>query len=137
MNITYKSELNTIEGFWTLFESTGWNAEYQISARDLRTAVTNSWHVIAAYDGDRLVGFGRIVSDGILHAMVYDLITDSEYQCKGIGTEILTRLVEKCRESNIPDIQLFCARGKRAFYEHRGFRARHEESPGMEYVAIK
>jgi len=42
------------------------------------------------------VGFGRIVTDGILHAMVYDLITDPEYQGSGVGSEVLRMLVAKC-----------------------------------------
>ncbi len=84
-----------------------------------------------------LVGFGRIVSDGILHAMVYDFITHPEYQSKGVDSEVLTRLVEKCQESGIRDIQLFCAKGKRRFYEKRGFVARAEEGPGMDYAGPK
>lgn len=137
MGITYKSELNAIEEYWTLFESTGWNEEYRISQEDLTRVVGKTWSLVAAYDGERLVGFGRIVSDGLLHAMVYDLITDPEYQSKGIGAEVLRRLVDKCNREGIRDIQLFCARGKRTFYEKRGFRARDEESPGMEYVGTR
>lgn len=137
MQITYKSELNTIEGYWKLFESTGWNEEYRISQEDLARVAEKSWSLVAAYDGERLVGFGRIVSDGLLHAMVYDLITDPEYQGRGIGAEVLRRLVDRCNWEGIRDIQLFCARGKRAFYEKRGFKARDEEAPGMEYVRAK
>lgn len=117
-----------------MFEATGWNKEYKVSKEDLATVVSNSRFVMAAYDGDRLVGFGRIVTDGLLRAMVYDLITDPEYQGSGVGSEVLMRLVEKCLESGIRDIQLFCARGRRRFYEKRGFIARHEERPGMDYV---
>ena len=123
-----------MEEFWTLFESTGWNEEYQITRQGLGTAVARSWYLVAAHDGDRLVGFGRVVSDGVLHAMVYDLITDTAYREQGIGTEILTRLVRKCQEERIPDIQLFSARGMRSFYEQRGFRARDDDAPGMEYT---
>ena len=64
------------------------------------------------------------------------LIVDPDYQNRGIGTEMLRWLVEKCREAKIPDIQLFCAKGKRPFYERHGFRARPEDAPGMEYVAV-
>jgi GNAT superfamily N-acetyltransferase len=133
MSLRYDAELTSVDGFYTLFESTGWNREYQLSRQELADALRNSWHVVAAYEGGRLVGIGRVVSDGILHAMVYDLITDPECQRKGIGSEILSRLVRKCREAGIRDIQLFCAWGKRSFYEHRGFRARAEDAPGMEY----
>jgi hypothetical protein len=51
-----------------------------------------------------MVGFGRIVTDQVLHAMIY-----------------------------IRDIQLFCARGKQAFYEKHGFVVRPIDAPGMQY----
>ena len=97
-------------------------------------ALRSSWYVLSAYDGEQLVGFGRLVSDGILHAMIYELIVLPEYRCRGIGGQILEKLVDKCREAGVRDIQLFCARGKRAFYEKRGFAVRPEDEPGMQYI---
>ncbi len=134
MVVKYMTELKSIDGFWLLFEKTGWNKDYKIFKEDLAVAVNNSRFIVAAYEGNRLVGFGRVVTDGILHAMVYDLITDPDYQGRGVGSEVLMRLVEKCQESGIRDIQLFCAKGKRKFYENRGFVVRPEEGPGMDYV---
>jgi GNAT superfamily N-acetyltransferase len=136
MSISYATELTSIEGYWSLFESTGWNREYRITKEALVAVLGNSWHLIAAYDGDTMVGIGRVVSDGVLHAMVYDLIIDPKYQGRGIGTEILKRLVAKCRDVGIRDVQLFCAEGKRAFYERRGFRARRAGAPGMEFAGV-
>ncbi len=137
MSIQYQTKLRSMEGFWHLFESTGWNEEYRISEDDLALAVRNSSSQVAAYDGDRLAGYGRVVTDGILHAMVYDLITDPDYQGRGIGSEVLKRLVDECKRAGIRDIQLFCAKGRRRFYEKRGFTARREDAPGMDYVDRK
>jgi len=61
------------------------------------------------------------VTDQVLHAMIYDLIVDPGYQRQGLGSQVLDRLVARCQEANIRDIQLFCARGKQAFYEKHGF----------------
>jgi ribosomal protein S18 acetylase RimI-like enzyme len=134
MAITYGTELTSIDGYWSLFESTGWNRQYRIKKVDLATVLERTWYMVTAYDGQRLVGIGRIVSDGLLHAMIYDLITDPGYRGKGIATEILRRLVARCREARVRDIQLFCADGAQEFYEKRGFRARPSGAPGMEYV---
>ncbi len=133
----YEAALRSVHPFWTLFESTGWNDEYRLTEEEYEAALRASRFVVAAYDGDRLAGFGRVVADGRIHAMVYDLITDREYRGRGIGTEILRRLVEACREAGIRDIQLFSARGAREFYEKRGFRARSVDAPGMEYAGAK
>jgi GNAT superfamily N-acetyltransferase len=120
------------EDFLSLFETTGWNTEYEASADDLALALQNSWLTVAAYDEDRLVGFGRAVSDHVLHAMIYDMIVLPEYQGKGIGTMVLRRLVDRCHASGIKDIQLFCAKGKKGFYEKNGFLPRSDDAPGMQ-----
>ena len=94
-------------------------------------ALDNSWYVITAYDNSELVGIGRVVSDGILYAMIYDMIVKPSHQGRGIGTDILQRLVEKCKVAGVREVQLFSARGKAPFYVKRGFVKRSEDGPGM------
>ncbi|MBN1453618.1 MAG: GNAT family N-acetyltransferase [Anaerolineales bacterium] len=134
MPLEFCTDIPAHDQFWELFQTTGWNENYQLSPDDLMRALRSSWYVLSAYDGVRLVGFGRLVSDGVLHAMIYELIVLPEYQGQGVGGEILEKLVEKCRETGVRDIQLFCAQGKRDFYEKRGFVARPGDGPGMQYV---
>jgi len=118
--------------FFRLFETTGWNEEYRLGPDRLYEAVLASWHTVSAYDGDRLAGFGRMICDGVVHALILDMIVLPRYQGKGIGTGILSRLVERCREASIRDIQLFSAKGKAGFYEKNGFSPRPENAPGMQ-----
>ena len=132
--ITYCSDPPEDNKFAALFETTGWSENYHAAPNDFSVAFANSWYTLSAYDDTQLVGFGRIVSDRVLHAMIYELIVLPEYQSKGIGGEILDRLVRHCQEAGIRDIQLFCAAGKRPFYEKRGFAARQENAPGMYYA---
>ena len=63
--------------------------------------------------------------------MIYDLIILPSHQGQGIGSEILSRLVSKCRAAGIRDVQLFSAPGKSTFYAKRGFKARPSDAPGM------
>jgi len=134
MEIDIRSEIPASDQFWKLFQTTGWNEKYQLEPEELEQALCSSWYVLSAYEGESLVGFGRLVSDGVLHAMVYELIVLPEYQGQGIGGKILEKLVERCKETGVRDIQLFCAAGKREFYEKRGFVARSEDAPGIQYV---
>jgi len=134
MPIEFCTEIPARDRFWILFHTTGWNKNYQLSPDELAQALRSSWYVLSAYDGKRLVGFGRLVSDGIIHAMIYELIVLPEYQGQGIGGKILEKLVKKCQDAGVRDIQLFCARGKREFYERRGFAARPNDAPGMQYI---
>jgi GNAT superfamily N-acetyltransferase len=130
--IALSEQLPDKEEYFSLFNTTGWNNDYKASPDDLERANQNSWLVVSAYDENNLVGFGRAVTDYVLHAMIFDMIVLPDYQGRGIGTMILSRLVNRCLERGIRDIQLFCAKGKRAFYEKNGFEVRADDAPGMQ-----
>jgi GNAT superfamily N-acetyltransferase len=74
----------------------------------------------------------QVLSDGVLHALIVNVIVTPEMRGHGIGTEIMTRLVARCQEEGVLQVQLFSARGKSGFYEHLGFVARPDDGPGME-----
>ena len=132
-DIEYRTQAPDPDAFLALFETTGWNEAYRATSDDLARGLEGSWHTLSAYDGERLVGFGRLVSDGALHAMVFDLIVHPTHRRRGIGSEILRRLTAECRRRGVRDVQLFAARGKREFYERHGFSARPGDAPGMEF----
>jgi len=73
-----------------------------------------------------------VLSDGVLHALIVDVIVMPEMRGHGIGTEIMRRLVARCQEAGVLQVQLFSARGKRDFYERLGFVVRPDDGPGME-----
>ena len=119
--------------YFKLFESTGWNEEYGLDEEQLHATLLESWYLVAAYHSGRLVALGRTISDGILHALIVDMIVHPDYQNRGVRGALLDQLVERCHASGIRDIQLFCARGKADFYRKHGFRSRPLEAPGMEW----
>lgn len=120
--------------YFELFETTGWNRNYMATPGEIEQALQKSWYTVSAYEGEELVGSGRIVSDSVLYAMIYDLIVRPSHQNRGIGTAILQRLLRRCKNAGIREIQLFCAKGKSGFYGKRGFRDRPSDAPGMIYV---
>ncbi len=136
-SILYVHEIPDKEKYLELFETTDWNTSYQASSYELNKAIQNSWYVIAAYENHELIGFGRIVSDGVLYAMIYDLIVKPAFQSQGVGTCILEQLIEKCKKVNMRCIQLFSAQGKIDFYQKRGFIQRSDDAPGMSFIFSK
>ncbi|WP_051697771.1 GNAT family N-acetyltransferase [Prevotella sp. 10(H)] len=131
ISIQYKAELPDADSFFELFRTTGWSSTKQ--KEELFEAISNSWYSLSAYSNDRLVGFGRIISDGNLHAFIVDLIVLPEYQGQGIGKKILNDLTAEAKNKGINDIQLFCAKGKKDFYLKNNFEERPENAPGMQY----
>ncbi len=130
--IILNEELPSINDYWDLFLTTGWNSEYNFSITDLEKAIKNSWYSVSIYENNKMIGFGRIISDGVHHALIVDLIIHPDFQNKGLGSILLDKLVNKCKESKIRDIQLFAAENKFEFYEKFGFEKRPISAPGMQ-----
>jgi len=131
--IYYRDSSPNIHQYRELYLQTDWNIARRASLVDLARSISNSWAVITAWEGDRLVGSGRVVSDGALYAVIYDLIVHTDYQNQNIGSTILSELIARIEEAGIHEIQLFSARGKTEFYEKRGFQSRPGDAPGMAY----
>lgn len=116
-----------------LFETTGWNDGYQADELRLGTAISNSWFTLSAYsDENELVGFGRVVSDGVLYAFICDMIVAPAYQNRGIGSKILRKLIQQCQKAGIRVLWLFAAADKSGFYQKHGFADRPQNAPGMQ-----
>lgn len=129
--INYAERVPDCEAYLELFNTTGWNDMYRASAGDLQRSLTRSWHAVSAFEGRKLVGFGRLLSDGVLYAVVFDVIVAPERQRRGIGTGIMQRLLKRCETHGVRDILLFSARGTPEFYRRFGFAERSDDAPGM------
>ena len=114
-----------------LFETTGWNDMYRRSPAELEAALAASWYVVSAHDRSELVGSARLVSDGVLYAVVFDMIVAPTHQRRGIGSRMLRHLLERCEEAGIRDVLLFAARDTADFYGRFGFVPRPAQAPGM------
>lgn len=59
----------------------------------------NSTLVISVWQGDRLLGAVRVLSDKIVRSVIYDLVVDPEFRGKGIGRELIKRCVQQYPKS--------------------------------------
>lgn len=134
---SFTSVLPDEQDIFELFLTTGWNDAYRITSGEFMVTLRNSWYCYSAYANGMLVGFGRILCDGVLHALILDLIVHPDWQGKGLGGRILNALVDQCRQHDIRDIQLFSVKGKAGFYKKMGFRERPEGAPGMEVKLLQ
>lgn len=63
-----------------------WPGDYDIEKTQNALSKTQN---ITAYDGDRLVGCLRILSDGYFFGTITELLVLPDYQNKGIGSQLL------------------------------------------------
>ncbi len=130
--INYTKSAPRIGDYIALYESTGWEYRTPVTKKDLETALENTWYWVCAYHQDKLVGIGRLISDGAIYAFVCDMIVLPEYQNKGVGSLILKKLKNKCRKHIIKRVWLLAAPGRAPFYERSGFEVRPQNMPGMQ-----
>jgi GNAT superfamily N-acetyltransferase len=64
----------------------------------LQVAMRNSDKVISAWDGDQLVGLVNALSDGIMTAYFHYLLVRPEYQSKGIGEQLMSRMLNNYKD---------------------------------------
>jgi GNAT superfamily N-acetyltransferase len=137
LEIEYRAELATAEEFERLFRSSGWTEAMDVPADRLAETLPHAWYAVCARRGGEIVGTGMVLGDGVLHALIVDVIVTPELRGHGIGTEIMLRLIARCREADVLGVQLFSARGARSFYERLGFVARPDDGPGMELGGLR
>ncbi|MEO8326283.1 MAG: GNAT family N-acetyltransferase, partial [Nitrospirota bacterium] len=63
------------------------------SLEDTQRMLAHTDVAISAWDGHRLVGFGRVLTDFIYRASIWDVIVDREYQDRDIGKGIIQRIL--------------------------------------------
>lgn len=81
--------------------------------------------VVTAWDGDRLVGIARSLSDFDYCTYLSDLAVDVAYQRQGIGTALI-RQTQAASGPNVTII-LLAAPAARTYYEHIGM-TRHSSA---------
>lgn len=82
--------------------------------------LNGSAHIVLAMDRDsaRVVGFVNAISDGIFSAFIPLLEVLPEYQGRGIGRELVSRMLEQLR--GYYAIDLICDDQLQSFYEKLG-----------------
>jgi ribosomal protein S18 acetylase RimI-like enzyme len=114
-----------------LFHQAPWAKDRALD--DAKDMLRHTDVALCAWDDDQLVGFGRVLTDFVYRATIWDVIVDKAYQKQGIGTEIVQRILNHPR---LKKVELFwlCTRMP-GFYEKLGFSSK--EQTGMVWSRSK
>lgn len=131
MQITYIQRTPTADEFNMLTEAVGWGKR---TNEIVEEALSNTLCSICAYDGEKLIGYGRIIGDKTIFLYIQDVMIIPEYQGKKIGTGIMNTLLEKINEYKKvnPEIRTYlgASKGRESFYEKFGFVSRPNDDLG-------
>ncbi len=127
MKIEYFSETRKYSDQIELYKALGWYNLPRYTDSDIKKAFDNSFYSVYAYDGRKLVGLGRIASDGLTVGVMSGICVRNDYRRKGIGEGIVKRLVYFCQSGKYQmNVQLFCEDSLKHWYAKLGF----ESYPG-------
>jgi len=119
--ITYQNRKDLpCDQLYELFLAVGWAKAEETTPMMLRNfniGFLHSSFVFSAWDGEKLVGCVRVLSDLHFRSIIYDLAVLPEYQNRGIGKELVRLCRKECPKSEWL-VQTDCAKG---FYEKLGF----------------
>ncbi len=125
--IAYKTDKQLpCKQLYNLFAAVGW-ADTQRTTEamiaNFNTPFINATFVVSAWDGEKLVGCIRALSDRIFRSVIYDIAVLPEYQGNGIGRELIQRCISYCPNS---EWLVATTPEQEEFYTHLGFKATSE-----------
>ena len=107
------------EAIGDLREAVGWDRLDE----DYPALLKGYWATIGGFDSSgRLIAWCAIVSDGVRHAVLIDVIVHPSFQGQGIGRQLVGRAIEHIHAHGISIIHVDFLPEKANFYEHCGFR---------------
>ena len=89
--------------------------------KDLKKCLANSDVVVSLWVGNKIVGFGRALTDGIYRGVLWDIVIDQNYQGKGFGKLIVKSLLASKEIQNTKKLYLMTT-NKKLFYSQLEFK---------------
>lgn len=91
--IEYSSTLDRVD--WEALKSDLMSDDFHNgrTTDQLRRSFENSAHVAMAFDENRCIANGRLLSDGVGNALAVDVWTHSSYRKQGVATKIMQMLI--------------------------------------------
>jgi len=130
VNIKYENSI-TPEESNALRVSVGWG---EIEPAQAAKGFENTAFMVCARDDKKAVGMARVITDYGYVVYISDMIVMPEYQGKGIGKEIMLRVMayinENIEQGQGKYIGLHASKGKEKFYEKFGLTSRPTDSLG-------
>lgn len=107
------------EAIGDLREAVGWDRLDE----DYPAPLKGYWATIGSFDNSgKLIAWCAIVSDGVRHAVLIDVIVHPSFQGQGLGRQLVGQAIEHIHAHGISIIHVDFLPEKANFYERCGFR---------------
>ena len=102
-----------------LDKNTSWAKNRTI--KDLKHCLANSDVIVSLWSNNKILGFGRALTDGIYRSVLWDIVIDQNHQGKGYGKLIVNSLLESQCIKQSEKIYLMTS-NQSDFYHQIGFK---------------
>ena len=102
-----------------LNNNTSWAKNRTI--QDLKHCLANSDVIVSLWSNNKILGFGRGLSDGTYRSVLWDIVIDHNHQGKGYGKLIVNSLLESKKIKQSEKVYLMTSNQK-DFYCQIGFK---------------
>ena len=107
-----------IQQLQALYQHALWAKDRNLD--DIKRMLDNTDYLFSAWDGPRLIGFARVLTDRVYRATLWDVVVQPDYQGRGVGETLIKTILSHPVLSKVEKFWLN-TRDKQAFYERFGF----------------
>jgi GNAT superfamily N-acetyltransferase len=121
IQVIYTLKEQHITDLQVLYQETWWARQRTLPDIKRMLSQTQITVGLSHPPSDRLVGFCRLLSDGVYRAVLYDVVIADAYRHQGLGRHLIDAVLAHPDLQTIEAIHLFCLPELVPFYEKWGF----------------
>lgn len=125
MKVLFKEIQSTqiqTEQIFDLYENVDWS-NYLKNKETLLKGLEASLLVVAAFDGEELIGLIRVIGDGFTIIYIQDILVKTTHQRQGIGKQLINLVLEKYPAVRQKILLTDNQTHLKTFYNKNGFKA--------------
>lgn len=128
-DLAISAALPTPAEFNALREMIGWRCMTEVQTQ---SSLDQSLFAISVRHQHRLVGFARVIGDGVMYFYVQDVMVHPGFQNQGIGQRMMQQIESWLDKNTQPGstVGLLSAEGKEGFYQPFGYQCRPAKGIG-------
>lgn len=125
------------EDLFCLYQAEWWTQGRRLP--DIELMLQNSNVVVAYGDSEtgKLAAFGRVLTDYIYKAFIFDVIVDAAYRGTGLGKMLMDAVLAHPDLQQVRHFELYCAEEMLPFYEKWDFHEVQTAKGGQRFCLMR
>lgn len=105
---------------WRLYKQAWWALDRGLTST-IKVIEGSDLNVGVFDASNQLIGYARVITDGVEKAMIFDVIVDKMHRGKKLGRLIIDTIINSDACSSTNHVELYCKEEMKPFYANLGF----------------